>query len=138
MLTERYVIRYINCLIYIDAPVLYTHSNHHNVNIVWEFCKVWLLITAIPELRRLRNKEFEVSPGFIARLCLKDKQNRKTKSYMKILTVSKKVFDKLNIYWRSSMWTVFIFIGINRELYNLETLLEGTTIEMRLWQLYDR
>lgn len=31
-----------------------------------------------------------------------------------------------------------ICIGINYEFYSLKTLLEGTTIEMRLSQVYDR
>lgn len=89
----------------------------------------------ILELRRLKNKdfEFEVRLGFLARPCLNENQNRKTKRYMKILIDSKKYLTDL-ISIEDHQYIVYIFTGISHQFYNLE----GTKIERRLSQFYDR
>lgn len=89
----------------------------------------------ILEVRRLKNKdcEFEVRLGFIARPCLNENQNRKTKRYMKILIDSKKYLTNL-ISTEDHQYIVYIFTGISHQFYNLE----GTKIEMRWSQVYDR
>lgn len=94
----------------------------------------------ILELRRLKNKdcEFEVRLGFIARPCHNENQNRKTKRYMKILIDSKKYLTDListeDHQYIVYIFTVYIFTGISHQFYNLE----GTKIEMKWSQFYDR
>lgn len=91
----------------------------------------------ILELRRLKNKDckFEVRLGFLARPCLNENQNRKTKRYMKILIDSKKYLtDLISTEDHQYIFTVYTFTGISHQFYNLE----GTKIERRLSQFYDR